>query len=143
MGASGWDYVVAYQDDVAAAMRELQARVFDEGDYYWPGEQSARPATLEQLWEDEAVQESGTHSILDVDRVVAADEAEGFGTVRVLDPDEFLAGSGIPYLTRAVFEQAQAGDPLLPEERWSGLAVVLCSETGSPVEIAFWGMSGD
>jgi len=142
MGASGWDYVVAYQDDVAAALRELRARAFAEGDYYWPGEPSARPATPEQLWEDEAVQYSGTHSILDVDRVVAADEAGESGTVGVLDPDEFLAGSGIPYLTRAVFEQAQEGDGLLPE-RWSGYAVVLYSETGRPVEIAFWGLSGD
>ena len=34
MGASGWWYRVGYQADVGAALRELQAAVFESGDYY-------------------------------------------------------------------------------------------------------------
>lgn len=34
MGASGWTYFVPYQPDVDAALRQLQDRVFADGDYY-------------------------------------------------------------------------------------------------------------
>ena len=34
MGASGWDYTVTYQEDVGAALRQLQQEVYDRGDYY-------------------------------------------------------------------------------------------------------------
>jgi hypothetical protein len=73
VGASGWDYYVAYQPDLQAALDELRRHVFEIGDYWWAvpcefGKSAAefpdRPRTEAELWADESVQESGTHSIL-------------------------------------------------------------------------------
>ncbi|MGW5425743.1 hypothetical protein ACWET9_00785 [Streptomyces sp. NPDC004059] len=74
MGASAWDYYVPYQEDLGAALEELQRRVFLAGDYYWvrggdrlpEEERRPLPSTLDELWADEWTQHSGTHSILDV-----------------------------------------------------------------------------
>jgi hypothetical protein len=80
VGASGWDYYVAYQPDLQTALNELRQRVFDSGDYWWAvpyefGKSAAdfpdRPRIEAELWADESVQESGTHSILDMSRLVA------------------------------------------------------------------------
>jgi hypothetical protein len=35
VGASGWDYYVAYQPDLQAALNELRRHVFETGDYWW------------------------------------------------------------------------------------------------------------
>jgi hypothetical protein len=34
MGSSQWDYMVAYQPDVRAALRQLRQEVYDRGEYY-------------------------------------------------------------------------------------------------------------
>ena len=34
MGASQWRYMVAYQDDVGAALQQLRQEVYDRGEYY-------------------------------------------------------------------------------------------------------------
>ena len=34
MGASGWSYSVAYQPDVAVALRQLRQDVYDRGEYH-------------------------------------------------------------------------------------------------------------
>ncbi|MFF2998220.1 hypothetical protein ACFVTC_27265 [Streptomyces sp. NPDC057950] len=69
MGASGWNYVTGYRGDVEAALATLQARVFQEeyGD-------DARYRSLEDLYADEEFMGTeGTHTILDIDRVVDTD----------------------------------------------------------------------
>jgi hypothetical protein len=74
MGASGWKYLVAYQDDDAAALHELRTSVCAAGDYYW-GDRSGRPkpTTLDDpAWDDESVWEEGTRSILDISEVARA-----------------------------------------------------------------------
>ena len=48
MGASGWNYSVPYQDDIAAALEQLRAETYDRGDYY-----KAEPDPSLQLSEDE------------------------------------------------------------------------------------------
>ncbi|MFD7875499.1 hypothetical protein ACFV5G_15570 [Streptomyces sp. NPDC059766] len=68
MGASGWDYVTEYEGDVRAALKALHARVFqeeygDDEDY----------ASLEDLFADEYMAEEGTHTVLDITKVVATD----------------------------------------------------------------------
>jgi hypothetical protein len=85
-GASGWDYYVPYQADFGAALDGLRRRVFADGDCWWtvPGEFaksasdfSDRPRTEAELWADESVQYDGTHSILDMERVLGPGEKSG------------------------------------------------------------------
>ncbi|GAA4264344.1 hypothetical protein [Dactylosporangium darangshiense] len=173
MGASGWSYVVEYQPDLEAAFETLQAKVFTEGDYWWavPGEwgKSARdypnrPRTIDELFADERVQESGTHSILDMRRVLPDGEPQKFGWLdaAVTSPFEFdrlFAEYGEPeYGTIAPVTTAEALDRAgvekvtrdhleviddLAKHRWFGRCAVLHDAAGMPTEIYFWGWSGD
>ncbi|GAA2591766.1 hypothetical protein GCM10010435_83120 [Winogradskya consettensis] len=147
MGASGWDYYVPYQEDLNAALDALRDKVFAAGDYWWavPGEygKSAadypnRPTTWDDLFDDEEVQESGTHSILDVFKVIEPGENPEFGTVEPVSPAEALAHVGTEHPTR---EHAKALTELA-ERRWHGRCAVL-HENGKPTEIYFFGSSGD
>ncbi|BCJ50642.1 hypothetical protein Asp14428_21170 [Actinoplanes sp. NBRC 14428] len=150
MGASGWDYHVEYQPDLGKALRELRARVFAEGDYWWaePCEfgKSAmdfpnRPRTEEELWSSELVRESGTHSILDMHEMVRPGENPGYCTVEPVTEAEALrsAGVGLAGLTRAHVDRIEG----LAERRWFGRCAVLHDDAGRPAEIYFWGASGD
>ncbi len=147
MGSSDWSYYVPYQPDLNAALQELRQRVFLDGDYWWaakPGYKPAsaypdRPTQLEALFEDDEVQQSGTHSILDMDHVLADGEPPGYCTVRPVSAAEALAAAGTEVLTRdhvAVIEH-------LASKRWFGRCAVLHDERGEPREIYFWGFSGD
>ncbi|MFF4445847.1 hypothetical protein [Streptomyces sp. NPDC001502] len=146
MGASGWEYYVPYQEDLGAALDALRQRVFEGQDYYWDpwdedeaGEVGERPSTIDRLWEDEQVQEEGTHSILDMHRMVRPGESPGHGTVQPVQPAEAyrLTGTGRP--TRA---HVQLMEPLA-DRRWVGRCAVLHDAHGRPEEILFWGFSGD
>ena len=148
MGASGWTYFVAYQPDAQAALDELRRQVLDAGDYWWavPGGFGAsaadfpdRPRSEEELWADERVQESGTHSILDMSRVLTDGEEPGFGTFQRVTEAEALARVGVARPTRAHVEALAP----LAEQRWFGRYAVLHDEAGVPSEIYFWGFSGD
>lgn len=63
-------------------------------DYYWVNgadwrpeeEQEPRPQTLKALWEDELVQEAGTHSILDIFRVAGPEDTPDYNTVELRRP---------------------------------------------------------
>jgi hypothetical protein len=144
MGASGWDYYVPYQDDLGAALKALRDRVFAEGDYWWavPDEFAAdcpdRPTTWADLMADDEVRESGTHSILDVFKVVEPGEEPGFGTVEPVSTAQALAHVGTEHPTR---EHAKALTGLA-EHRWIGRCAVL-HENGEPTELYFFGFSGD
>ncbi|MYW69173.1 hypothetical protein GTY65_34645 [Streptomyces sp. SID8379] len=144
MGATGWEYYVPYQADTAAALEELRERVFREGDYHWregDGQTPAapRPATIEELWRDEDVQEQGTHSILDMDRVLRPGEHPVWGTVQPVHPAEACRLTGTDVLTR---EHVEVIDGLVAD-RWLGRVAVLHDSTGRPSELYFWGFSGD
>jgi hypothetical protein len=149
VGASGWSYYVPYQSDLESALQELRRRVLDEGDYWWAvpyelGKSAAdfanRPRTEAELWAEEDVQESGTHSILDMSHVVAEGETPDFGTVQPVTAAEAVERLGVAKLTRA---HADALQPLA-EQRWFGRCAVLHDPaTGEPSEIYFWGASGD
>ena len=173
MGASGWAYFVEYQADLPAAFAALQAKVFADGDYWWavPGEwgKSARdypnrPRTLDELFADERVQESGTHSILDMRRVLdegepqrygwleaamhhpfdfdrlAAEHGEPeYGTVAPVTVAEALGTAGTERLTREHLEAVEE----LAKHRWFGRCAVLHDGAGAPSELYFWGSSGD
>ncbi|RKR87834.1 hypothetical protein BDK92_2135 [Micromonospora pisi] len=147
MGASGWDYFVPYQPDLRVALRDLRQRVFAEGDYWWArgeigksaSDHDNRPATLDELFEDEWVQESGTHSILDMYKIVSDGEQPDYGTVQPVTPAEALRCAGTERLTRDHLEAINH----LAEERWFGRCAILHDPTGQPREIYFWGFSGD
>jgi hypothetical protein len=91
MGASVWSYVVEYEPDLGAAFAALQAKVLAEGDYWWAVRDASargfadRPLDIEELFRDEHVQESGTHSILDMDRVLGPGEAPNYGWMAEID----------------------------------------------------------
>lgn len=147
MGASGWDYYVPYQADLEAALQDLRRQVFETEDYYWDpwdddlpdGVAKPRPESIEELWEDENVQEEGTHSILDMHRVLRTHEEPDYFTVQPVSPTEALRAVSTDRLTRA---HVVALKPLA-SRRWFGRCAVLHNAAGEPEEIYFWGFSGD
>jgi len=151
MGASEWRYFVPYQEDLHQALQDLRRQVFSTGKYWWygdseylsPANRLPRPARLEDLFEDEYVREEGTHSILDVLRVVDPDRPRDWydqGTIVPATADEVRAAIGTDRPTRA--DTAELDDKL-PRARWVGRCAVLYDEHGNPTEIRFWGHSGD
>ncbi|MFI7068593.1 hypothetical protein ACIBL3_46930 [Kribbella sp. NPDC050124] len=151
MGASDWRYFVPYQEDFSQALQDLRQQVFSTGDYWWYGDseylpptlRSPRPARLEGLFEDEHAREAGTHSILDVLRVVDPDQPRNWydqGTIIPATADEVRAATGTDRPTRA--DTADLDDKL-PRARWVGRCAVLYDEHGNPTELTFWGHSGD
>jgi hypothetical protein len=147
MGASSWSYFVPYQPDVNAALRQLRQSVFEQGDYWWAvkgefGPASAypdRPTRMDDLLADELVQECGTHSILDMEHVLAEGEEPYDGAVLPVTAAEARAAAGTEVLTR---EHVQAIDGLA-NRWWVGRCAVLHDEYGNPTELYFWGFSGD
>ncbi|MFD9034194.1 hypothetical protein ACFVZW_24085 [Streptomyces sp. NPDC059567] len=156
MGASGWDYVTGYDGDVEAAFAALQARVFQEeyGD-------DARYGSLEDLYEDEEFMGTeGTHTILDIDRIVATDtpptrsEIADIGTLRPLALSRVVHhfGTDRPSVERyeelvAAAHEAESQEherSLLGEcqMRWTGCYVVLYSGD-TPTHLGIFGFSGD
>ncbi|MEV6404230.1 hypothetical protein AB0M58_14945 [Streptomyces bobili] len=147
MGASGWEYFVPYREDLEGALQQLRQEVFASGDYYWgngddwlpEGERAAPPQSLEELWADELVQESGTHSILDIFRVVGPGDTPDYNTVEPVTAEEARELLGTGKLTRAHVKDFD----VFPRSRWVGRCAVLHDESGTPREICFWGHSGD
>lgn len=150
MGASGWMYMVPYQDDLKAALDSLRRRVFAEGEFVSPADEGlAEPESVDDLLEQDYYAEfmgtCGTHSIIDVlDVVLAEAEDQDYGTIRPLTEDETWLLFGTSRPSRADFDAVN--DDVLYDRvtagRWTGRAVVLWAE-GKPSEIAFWGYSGD
>ncbi|MFD3933234.1 hypothetical protein [Streptomyces sp. NPDC058614] len=156
MGASGWEYVIPYDGSVEAALGSLHAQVFQEE--YGDGEMFG---SLEELYEDEEFMgEEGTHSILDIQRVVHTTDApselsiEDYGTLRPLSPDRVAHHFGTGRPTRGQFEEVLAeigrsyevrrGQTLIDEcrMRWTGLYVILHTG-GEPTHLGIFGYSGD
>jgi hypothetical protein len=160
MGASGWSYVIPFRGDVSESLRELREQVFRDKDYYWWDdfeEAEPRPATIEGIWASEEMKQSGTHSILDVSRVVETTRApswdnwrEDLGTVRPLAAARVVRYFGTDRPTRAQFE-ALSGDYEAPGHRefvdepaMRGTGrYMLLYEGDTATEVAFWGFSGD
>ena len=148
MGASFWDYYVPYQADFEVALQQLREQVFASRDFYWiGGNESADgvwrtppPPTIEALFEVEDVLSEGTHSILDMERMLQPGEEPDYGTVEPIDErDAQNIAGGVTLLTRAHVEDLEA----LADRRWFGRCAVLHNDAGVPTEIYFWGSSGD
>ena len=162
MGASGWDYWVAYQSDISAALQQLREQVFAQGGYYRPAvfyqalleggfvpdnmkEEFAShlaerynqppPQTIKELLEQN--REEGTHSIIDIERISTTPAS---GAAAPLTPDELRRLFGTTQPTR---DQVVAKDLLsnYQSQRWDGHYVITYAGD-QPSEIYFWGYSG-
>ncbi|GAA2014407.1 hypothetical protein GCM10009839_06660 [Catenulispora yoronensis] len=140
MGASGWGYREKFQDDIATTFAALQAVTFDGSEY------NEHCATLEDLWADEEFMETiGTHSILDIYRLVAPETPRDrlyYNNMRPLTDDELMAAFECPRPTLATFQEAEDAGRLPFDGRWNGCCAVIY-KGGKPDEVAFWGYSGD
>lgn len=157
MDASGWDYVTRYDGDVEAALATLQATVFQE-EYG----SDARYRSLGDLYEDEEFMGTeGTHTILDIDRVVATDDPPtrsgiaDYGTLRPLalsrvmhhfdtnrptvEQYEELAAAANEAASHEEHEQSLLGECQM---RWTGYYIVLYSDD-RPTHLGIFGFSGD
>src|SRR5262249_2529984 len=115
MSASGWSYVTAYQGDAAESLRELRERVFRDKEYHWADEieeDEPRPATIEGSGASEEMGQSGTHSILEVSRVVETtappswdNRREDLGTIRPMAAERVIRYFGTGRPSRARFEE--------------------------------------
>ena len=155
MGASGWEYVVPYQEDLDAALDALRRQVFASGEYLKPSYYGdvfdlPEPASVDDLFEQEQYWEfmgtSGTHSIIDVASVVPVDfGGEQFGTIRPLSDGEYVELFGVAQPGRADYTALANSERLydfVTGGRWTGRAAVLWADS-APAEIFFWGYSGD
>ncbi len=147
MGASYWSYLVPYDDDVERAFRKLQAAVFARREYY-SHDPKRRFASIDDLLEAQA--EDGTHSILDMTRVVdevapprpSPQEAAS----RLLAA--IAAGAPLPYGTIFRLDDGGARATTPPEptelgiERGTGRYTVVY-EGDRPKSLWFGGISGD
>jgi hypothetical protein len=170
VAASGWDYYMPYQEDRYAAFVTLRQLVFEAGEFFWAvsgktaSDDPDRPATEDELWAVEAVRLQGTHSILDMYKVLADDEAPNYGYLPYSYDtfEEYMAlvkehgnpeyGVIVPVGEAEAY--ATAGDTkltrdhieaILPLAKYPGIGrlAVLHDENGRPVELYFWGFSGD
>ncbi|MFE9622801.1 hypothetical protein [Streptomyces sp. NPDC006527] len=157
MGASGWDYVTTFDGDVETAVGALKDRVFQEE--YGDG---ADYRSLEDLYEDEEFMgNEGTHTILDIDRVVATCDPPAefrpsdYGTLRPLALSRVTHHFGTDRPTVEQYEElvAAAHEATSHEEhvrsllgecrmRWTGCYVVLYSDD-RPTHLGIFGFSGD
>jgi hypothetical protein len=165
MGASGWQYIVAYEPDINNALQSLRQREFKAGRYFkrleflnlvieqgsLSPEQGRQlkptlddlrtwpmPRTISELQEQNV--EDGTHSILDIELIT---DIPDYGTASPLTPDQLLEvfGTKRPSLER-VIEKARAGELARFRQRWQGLYVIAYNN-GEPSDIFFCGYSGD
>ncbi|MFP8959564.1 hypothetical protein ACLIYP_03165 [Streptomyces nanhaiensis] len=158
MGASGWEYVTPYEGTVEESLAALHAGVFQE-EYGEGGEYRS----VEELWADEQYMwGEGTHSVLDIRRVVHTSDTpsprgvEDYGTLRPLARDRIVHHFGterpspdrfrelIDRAYRTYASPAGPGGTLLDEctMRWTGRYVLLY--TGDePTHLGIFGYSGD
>jgi hypothetical protein len=138
VGASRWIYFAENQDDPRTALGDLRRRVFEESF-------ADEAGSLEEFDAGGFLDEEGTHSILDVDRVAGPGEDEEDGTVRAVGGDEMTEYFGTARPTReqiAAVYKTSASD-LPPMFRGSGCFCPYFDDEGGHAGLVFWGMSGD
>ncbi|KPL81736.1 hypothetical protein [Herpetosiphon geysericola] len=190
MGASGWNYFVPYQADLQAAFEQLQAEVLQSGDFskggaWWEGlaleeylppedlspddiedyrqelealQRQTYPTTIEQWrkWNEP----DGTHSILDIERVVdkisplprsshnqddpeAAHQAflEQFAVIAPMPEDlqREIFGTTRPTKAQIMAHESAISDH---HDSFQGF-IIIAYENDQPHELCFIGFSGD
>lgn len=160
MGASGWHYFVPFDTDVTRALNALREDVFQRGTYYSPSKK--KPKTIDALMRQ--CGEDGTHSVLDVTRVVT----EPFSPI--ITSDELGSPEQIEERVRAHVAAIGAVGPV-PESwltencgtsrpdraevevslfdlfelcpRGAGVWTTVYTTAGAPIELLFVGKTGD
>jgi hypothetical protein len=161
VGASGWDYRAPYAGSVEATLIAIQEQVLISGDYIWPWEDMGdpedrdedeavpRPSSLAELTAAKETEEfwyEGTHTILDIDRVIVADDDQA-EAIRPLSSTELNQVFGTQQPSAADFDRVYEPGPAGPlgdlcGERWTGRSMVIYKD-GTAAEVCFWGFSGD
>lgn len=154
MGASGWEYVVAYQADLGAALAALRLQVFEQGDYLKPSFYGANggglgvpdPTSLDDLHQEpywEFMGTSGTHSIIDVFAAVPQDptlKSSGrSGRCRKANTLSCSASPGQAAASTRLWLARTGSTTSSP----GGAGLVARRCCGATAEIVFWGYSGD
>jgi len=143
MGGHPWFYFVAYQADIARALRELKEREFTAGRYNpvtrlprFPVEDNSATLGNRHKSIDDALKasaEDGTRSILDMTRVGSKKD---YGVVVPLGEERLLELYGMTQPSRDMVEQNM--DFFEDIERGHGIYVITYHE-GRPFEILFAG----
>ena len=160
-----WDYVTPHEGSVEQSLRALQQKVFDQEfahgcnpDYF--GSPMETYGSLEELWADEEFMENvGTHTVIDVYRLVAVDEGLGayeqYNTIRPLSDERlqhFFATTkpslrqyqeAIDHSNHAM--NSSRVEHVLTDEAdagWTARYVVLYTD-GKPSHMGVFGSSGD
>jgi hypothetical protein len=123
--------------------------VFARGEWYWVhGDRRPRPPSLDQVWDDELVQECGTHSILDIFDIAPGppDPQEHVMSSVVVTDEEAVRifGTGRPTaadLERLGGPSSRALDELLIGRGVGRHLTVYAHNT--PDQLLFFGYSGD
>ena len=137
MGASAWDYWTAYTPDAPSALERLRQEAFQSGEYFKFDDQAF--ATVEELIEYN--EDAGTHSIIDMERVVPEMEDSDGVVWPATDAElEFVLGTRTP--THDLVEQHKNKLIDLVDERWAGRYLVAYKDD-QPDELFFFGISGD
>jgi hypothetical protein len=142
-----WDDYIWPWDDLHRAVPNTEYLEELEDDEILP-----RPTSLADLAVAKRVDEfweEGTHTILYVERVTRADGPDEVAAIRPLTATELAQVFGTERPTAADFDRIRAPGPSGPLEdlmgpRWSGRSLVIyADDRESPVEVHFWGYSGD
>ena len=158
MGGSSWEYTVPFEVDVATTLAALHQQLFER-------EFADGWADLGELRQDEEFMGNiGTHTILDVHRIVDSSDApdwrsgDDYNTLRPLAPERIRHHFGTERPSRREYEALRAAQQLPPFEprtpqspvtlddecqmRWTGRYLLLY-DGAEPTDVAFWGYSGD
>ena len=159
MGASGWEYRVAFTGSLAETFVAAQQEVLASGSFIWPWESIdpdyvsevvPRPTSLAALAEAKQFEEfwdEGTHTILDVERIWAEGDEGDFGAIRPLTAAELIANFGAEHPSVAEFDRVHRSGPSGPladlmGQKWSGRIMAIYADA-VPAEVYIWGWSGD
>ena len=158
MGASYWRVTVPLESTVEHAFDEARQDVFRTKDYV--GASSDHKSIEEAV---EAAEAEGTHSILDLERVLVGEPppanvspeqqlliAAGMASGELHShkayeaPENVLRDAcGARKPTRAEFDRSEDSVAARLKKRGLGFYVLLHNEPGQPVEVAFFGWTGD
>ncbi|MFI8084731.1 hypothetical protein ACIF6L_28540 [Kitasatospora sp. NPDC086009] len=139
VGGNEWAATGPYQEDLAAAFRQAQAKELAEDDHGFPGR------SIVELWEDEAWREyigtGGTGTVLDFYALIDAEAGDDFAMLRPLTEEEIRGWAPDGRPSRELWDAARRR-LLDPVGRGVGRCTVLYRD-GEPAEIAYWGCTAD
>jgi hypothetical protein len=132
MGGWPYQYVVPFQDDVQAALDSLRATVFASGAYHGS---DARPRSI-----GEAVArsgESGTRSILDIERISAAPRSRCAAPLTAAEIERYFGEA------RPTVRMIEECDELWDDLERGHARYVVTYDAGIPASLVFVGYSFD